>query len=35
MHKVFISQQAISDLENILTALITWQKGVLELEHAL
>jgi hypothetical protein len=35
MNKVLISQQAISDLENIFTALITWQKGVLELEHAL
>jgi plasmid stabilization system protein ParE len=32
---VQISQAAIDDLKNIFTALITWEKGALELEHAL
>ena len=35
MKKVYISQQAIDDLNNIFTALINWEKGYLELEHAL
>jgi len=32
---VQISLAAIDDLKNIFTALITWEKGALELEHAL
>jgi plasmid stabilization system protein ParE len=35
MAAVNISQQAIDDLKNIFTALITWEKGPLEQEHAL
>jgi len=35
MATVYISQQAVDDLKNIFTALITWAKGSLELEHAL
>ena len=35
MAAVFISQQAVDDFKNIFTALITWDKGPLELEHAL
>ena len=35
MKNVHISQAAIDDLKNIFTALITWEKGALELEHAL
>jgi plasmid stabilization system protein ParE len=35
MAAVFISHQAVDDLKNIFTALITWEKGPLELEHAL
>ena len=32
---VYLSRQAVEDLKNIFTALITWEKGPLELEHAL
>ena len=35
MNNVIISELAIEDLKNIFTALITWKKGALELEHAL
>ncbi len=35
MAAVYISHQAVDDLKNIFTALITWEKGPLELEHAL
>jgi len=35
MAAVYISNQAVDDLKNIFTALITWEKGPLELEHAL
>ncbi len=35
MSSVYLSQQAVDDLKNIFSALITWQKGALELEHAL
>lgn len=35
MNFVYISQEAINDLNNIFTALITWKKGALEFEHAL
>jgi len=35
MNNVIISQLAIDDLKNIFTALITWKKGALELQHAL
>jgi len=35
MASVYISQQAVNDLKNIFTALISWEKGSLELEHAL
>lgn len=35
MAAVYISRQAVEDLKNIFSALITWEKGPLELEHAL
>lgn len=35
MNKVIISQSAINDLMDIFSALVNWQKGALELEHAL
>ena len=35
MKNVHLSQEAFEDLKNIFTALITWKKGALELEHAL
>lgn len=35
MNNVHISQAAIDDLKDIFTALITWKKGALELDHAL
>jgi hypothetical protein len=35
MNQVYLSTQAINDLKDIFTALITWKKGSLELEHAL
>jgi len=35
MAAVYISLQAVDDLKSIFTALITWDKGPLELEHAL
>ncbi len=35
MHSVFISTQAVEDLKDIFTALISWSKGSLELDHAL
>ena len=35
MTAVYVSRQAVDDLNNIYTALITWEKGRLELEHAL
>jgi len=35
MAGVYISRQAVEDLKSIFTALITWEKGPLELEHAL
>ena len=35
MKKVYISQQAVDDLNSIFTALITWKNGSLEIEHAL
>ena len=35
MKNVLISQTAIDDLKNIFTALMNWEKGALELEHAL
>ena len=35
MAGVYISHQAVEDLKSIFTALITWEKGPLELEHAL
>jgi len=35
MPAVYISQQAVNDLKHIFTGLITWEKGPLELEHAL
>ena len=35
MAAVYISHQAVDDLKNIFTALITWEKGPLELEHAM
>jgi len=35
MAAVYISHQAVNDLKNIFTALITWEKGPLELVHAL
>lgn len=35
MAAVYLSRQAIDDLKNIFTALITWKKSPLELEHAL
>ena len=35
MAAVYISRQAVDDLKNIFTALITWEKGPLEIKHAL
>ncbi len=35
MSAVYITQQAVNDLKNIFTALINWEKGPLELDHAL
>ncbi len=35
MAEVYISHQAVNDLKNVFTALITWGKGPLEVEHAL
>lgn len=35
MNNVIISELAIDDLKNIFTALITWKKGALEMQHAL
>lgn len=35
MNNVYISLQAIEDLNNIFTGLINWKKGTLEIEHAL
>ncbi len=35
MNNVYLSKIAIDDLKDIFTALITWEKGPLELEHAL
>jgi plasmid stabilization system protein ParE len=35
MSAVYISQQAVDDLKNIFSALVSWPKGPLELEHAL
>lgn len=35
MNNVYISLQAVEDLNNIFTGLINWKKGALEIEHAL
>ena len=35
MAAVYISQQAVDYLKNVFTAMINWDKGPLELEHAL
>ena len=35
MYNVYISLQAIKDLNDIFTGLINWKKGALEIEHAL
>jgi hypothetical protein len=35
MKNVLISQTAIDDLKNIFIALMNWEKGALEIEHAL
>jgi hypothetical protein len=35
MSSVYISAQAIDDLKDIFTSLISWSKGSLELNHAL
>ena len=35
MAAVYFSRQAVDDLKDIFRALITWEKGPLELKHAL